>query len=123
MGGVSTFGTSYSPESLLWEQWWSSNQLVPFDLSEDQISTSNSVYTQTVPLIDDSSHGYNTYLTRYWQYNSHEMNYTNPWDSVNPVVEDIPLFPVSEDGISEASLGQGHRHSPLIQKTPDRKTN
>ncbi|KAL9561822.1 hypothetical protein ACKAV7_014084 [Fusarium commune] len=123
MGGNSTFETSYSPESILWEHWWWPNQLVPFDLSKDESSTSNSVYTQTGPLIYGPLHDYNTDLTGHWQHTSHEMNYMNTGNGLNPVVEDIPLFPVSEHGISKESPGQGHWHSPSPQRTPDRKTN
>jgi hypothetical protein len=47
----------------------------------------------------------------------------NTGNSRNPVVEDIPLFPVSEHGISKESSGQGPWHSPSPQRTPDRKTN
>ncbi|EXM15619.1 hypothetical protein FOTG_16060 [Fusarium oxysporum f. sp. vasinfectum 25433] len=105
MGGDSTFATSYTPQSLLWEQWWPSNQLVPFGSSEDKRSTASDVYTLT----DD------------WQYT--KMNCTNPWNGLNPVVEDVPLFPAFEDGISKESLDQGYWHSPSLQRTPDRKTN
>jgi hypothetical protein len=123
MEGDSTSGTSYTPESLLWGQWWPSNQLVPVGSSEDKSSTENSVYTQTDPLIDSSLHGYNADLIYHWHYISHEMNYMNPGNGHNPVVEDMPLFPVSEHGISKEPPGQGHWHSPSTQKTSDRKIN
>ncbi|KAL5603733.1 hypothetical protein FOVSG1_006483 [Fusarium oxysporum f. sp. vasinfectum] len=123
MGDDSTFETSNTPQSLLWEQWWPSNQLVPFGSLEDKGSTTNSVYTLIGPLIDSSLHGYNTDLTDDWQYTSHKMNCTNPWNGLNPVVEDVPLFPVSEDGISKESLGPGHCHSPSTHKISIRKTN
>jgi hypothetical protein len=123
MGGDSTFGISNTPESLLWEQWWPSNQLVPFGLSEDKSSTANSVYTQTGPLIDSSRHDYNTELTNHWHYINYEMIYMHPGNGLNPVIEDIPLFPVSEHGIPTESPGQGHWHSHSTQMTPNRKTN
>ncbi|EXK76282.1 hypothetical protein FOQG_18972 [Fusarium oxysporum f. sp. raphani 54005] len=123
MEGDSTFATSYTPESLLWEQWWSSNQLVPFGSSEDKRSTASDVYTLTGPLINSSLHGYNTDLTDHWYSISHEINYMNTGNDLNPVVEDIPLFPVPEHGTSKGSPGQGHWHSPSSQRTPDRKPN
>ncbi|WZH50274.1 hypothetical protein QYS62_011518 [Fusarium acuminatum] len=123
MGDDSTSGTSYTPESLLWEQWWPSNQLVPVGSSEDKSSTANSVYMQTGPLIDSSLHGYNVDLTYHWHYINYEMNYMNPGNGLNPVAENMPLFPVSEHGISKESPGQGHWHSPSTQKTSDRKIN
>jgi hypothetical protein len=107
MGGDATFGTSYTPESLPWEQWWSSNQLVPFGSSEDKSSTANSVYTQTGPLIDSSLHGYVTDLAGHWHYIGHEMNYTNPLTGLNPIVKDIPMFPISEHGISKGITRPG----------------
>jgi hypothetical protein len=73
MGGDSTSGTSYTPESLLWEQWWPSNQLVPIGLSEDNSGTTNSVYTQTGPLIDSSRHDDNTELKNHWHSHSTQM--------------------------------------------------
>uniref|UniRef100_A0A0D2YF35 BZIP domain-containing protein n=1 Tax=Fusarium oxysporum (strain Fo5176) TaxID=660025 RepID=A0A0D2YF35_FUSOF len=45
MGGNSTFGTSYSPESLLWEQWRWPNQLGPFDLSKDKSNRKTNCYS------------------------------------------------------------------------------
>ncbi|EXK24972.1 hypothetical protein FOMG_18345 [Fusarium oxysporum f. sp. melonis 26406] len=118
-----TFETSYTPESLLWKQWWPSIQPVPFGSSENKRSTANSIYTQTGPLVDSSLHGYNTDLTDHWYYISHEMNNMNPGNGLNPVVEDIPLFPVPEHEISKESPGQGYWHSPSTQKTPNRTTN
>ncbi|EXM14545.1 hypothetical protein V3481_018642 [Fusarium oxysporum f. sp. vasinfectum] len=122
MGGDSTFATSYTPETPLWDQWWPSNQLVPFGSSEDKRSTASDVYTLTGPLINSSLHGYNTDLTHHRYSISHEINYMNAGNDLNPVVEDIPLIPVPEHGISKGSPGQGHWHSPSPQRTPDRKT-
>ncbi|KAH7258038.1 hypothetical protein BKA59DRAFT_491461 [Fusarium tricinctum] len=121
MEGDSTSGTSYTPESLLWGQWWPSNQLVPVGSSEDKSSTENSVYTQTDPLIDSSLYGYNADLIYHWHYVSHEINYMNPGNDYNTVIEDMSLFSVSEHGVSKEPPGQGHWHSPSIQKTSDRK--
>ncbi|KAH7169758.1 uncharacterized protein B0J16DRAFT_312390 [Fusarium flagelliforme] len=123
MGGDSASGTSYTPESLLWEQWWPSNQLVPIGLSEDKSGTTNSVYTQTGPLIDSSRHDDNTELKNYWHYINYEMIYIHPGNGLNLVIEDIPLFPVSEHGIPTEAPGQGHWHSHSTQMTPNRKTN
>jgi hypothetical protein len=83
----------------------------------------NSVYMHTGPLIDSSIHGYNADLTDHWHYISHETNYMNPGNGLNSVVEDIPLFPVSEHGICKESPAQVHWPSPSILKTPNQKIN
>ncbi|KAJ3454500.1 hypothetical protein MRS44_013100 [Fusarium solani] len=107
MGDDSTFGTSYIPESLLWEQWWSSNQLVPFGTSEGKNSTSNGVYTQTSPLLDGFFYHYNTNSKDHWHVISHETDYMNSWNGLDP----------------ESPPAQGHWDSPSTTKKPNRKQN
>jgi hypothetical protein len=123
MGGDSTFGTSYTPESHLWEQWWLSNQRVPFDLWEDKNSTASNVYMKTGPLIDSSLHGYSTDLTNHWHHIGHEMNYTNPSTGLNSIVKDMLIFLVSEHGISKESPIQVHWPSSSTLKASNQKIN
>ncbi|KAH7237898.1 hypothetical protein B0J15DRAFT_143967 [Fusarium solani] len=124
MGDDLTFGTSYIPESLLWEQWWSSNQLVPFGTSEGKSSTSNGVYTQTSPLLDGFFYHYNTNSTDHWHVISHETDYMNSWNGLDPVIADTPLFSVPEHRISkESPPAQGHWDSLSTTKKPNRKQN
>ncbi|KAJ3455105.1 hypothetical protein MRS44_013705 [Fusarium solani] len=124
MGDDLTFGTSYIPESLLWEQWWSSNQLVPFGTSEGKSSTSDGVYTQTGPLLDGFFYHYNTNSTVRWHNISHETDDMNSWNGLDPVIADTPLFSVSEHRIpKESPPVQGHWHSPSTPKKPNRKQN
>ncbi|KAH7175160.1 uncharacterized protein B0J16DRAFT_405280 [Fusarium flagelliforme] len=122
MGGDATFGTSYTPESLLWEQWWSSNQLVPFGSSEDKSSTANSVYTQTGPLIDSSLHGYVTDLAGHWHYIGHEMNYTNPLTGVNPISrKSTGRTPLGDRDINPQTKKKG-KYSP-VRRTRNTSSN
>jgi hypothetical protein len=78
---------------------------------------------QTGPLIDSSLHGYSTDLTNHWHHIGHEMNYTNPLTGFNSIVKDIPMFLVSEHGISKEPHAQVHWPLSSTLRTPNQKIN
>jgi hypothetical protein len=115
----STFGMS---ESLLWEQWWSVNQLPPLCSSEDKSSTANRVHTQTGPLFDGFLYRYNTGSSDRWHDISPASDYTNPCNGLNPAIEHAPITSVSEYRVSvEAPPVQGHWHSSSASRNPNSK--
>ncbi|KAH7109567.1 hypothetical protein B0J13DRAFT_632322 [Dactylonectria estremocensis] len=99
MGGDSIFGTSYISQPLLWEQWWSIDQLVPLGLSEDRSSTANGVYPQTGPLLDGFVYRCDTSSTDHWNDTSPVTDYTEP----------------------RSGPGPGYWHPPSTPKKPSRK--
>ncbi|KAL6405758.1 hypothetical protein AUP68_10896 [Ilyonectria robusta] len=122
MGDDSTFGASYISQPLLWEQWWSIDQLSPLGSSEDRSSTANGVYTQTGPLLDDFVYRCDTSSTDHWNDTSPVANYTDPWSGPSPVTKCTAPTPDTEHMVSEElPTVQGYWHPPLTPKKPSRK--
>ncbi|KAL6406043.1 hypothetical protein AUP68_10604 [Ilyonectria robusta] len=122
MGGGSIFGTSYIPQPLLWEQWWSIDQLVPLGSSEDRSSTANGVYTQTGPLLDGFVYRCDTSLTDHWNDTSPVTDYTDPWSGPGPVMKYTAPSSNSEHMVSEELPPvQDYWHPPSTPKKPSRK--
>ncbi|KAH7111377.1 hypothetical protein EDB81DRAFT_671465 [Dactylonectria macrodidyma] len=123
MGDDSIFGTSYTSQPLLWEQWWSIDQLVPLGLSEDRSSTANGVYPQTGPLLDGFVYRCDTSSTDdHWNDTSPVTDYTEPWSGPGPVTKHTAPSSNSEDMVSEELPPvQGYWHPPSTPKKPSRK--
>ncbi|KAH7243823.1 hypothetical protein B0J15DRAFT_501185 [Fusarium solani] len=78
----------------------SSNQLVPFSTSKSKNSTLNGVYTQTRPLLDGFFYHYNINSTDHWHVISHETDYINSWNGLNPIIPDTPLTPLGNRDVN-----------------------
>ncbi|KAH6988724.1 hypothetical protein EDB80DRAFT_767578 [Ilyonectria destructans] len=122
MGDDSTFGASYIFQPLLWEQWWSIDQLSPLGSSEERSSTTNGDYTQTGPLLDDFVYRCDTSSTDHWNDTSPVANYTYPWSGPSPVTKCTTPTPDTEHMVSEElPTVQGYWHPPSTPKKPSRK--
>ncbi|KAH8659721.1 hypothetical protein BGZ61DRAFT_565060 [Ilyonectria robusta] len=122
IGDDSIFGTSYISQPLLWEQWWSIDQLVPLGSFEDRSNTANGVYTQTGPLLDGFVYRCDTSSTDHWNDTSHVTDYIDPWSGPSPVKKYTALSADSEHMVSEELPPvQGYWDPPSTPKQPSRK--
>ncbi|KAH8657232.1 hypothetical protein BGZ61DRAFT_500070 [Ilyonectria robusta] len=122
IGDNSIFGISYIFQPLLWEQWWSIDQLVSLGLSEDRSSTANGVYQQTGPLLDGFIYRSDTSSTDHWNDTSPVTDYTELLSSPGPVTKYTAPSSNSEDMVSEELPPiQGYWHPPSTPKKPSRK--
>ncbi|KAH7130871.1 hypothetical protein EDB81DRAFT_660194 [Dactylonectria macrodidyma] len=122
MGDDLTFGTSYISQPLIWDQWWSIDQLVPPGSSEDRSSTVNGAYTQTGPLLDGFVYRRDTSSIDHWDYNSPMTDYNDPWNGPSPVTKYTAPSSDSEHMVSvELPPVQGYWHPPSTPKKPSRK--
>lgn len=118
----SIFGTSYIPQSLLWEQWWSIDQLVPLGSSEDGSSTANGVYAQTGPVLDGSVYSCDTSSTNLWNGTGPITDYADPWSGPSSVTMYTAPSSDSEHMVpEELSPIQDHCLLPSTPKKPTRK--
>lgn len=114
----SVFGLSYMPQSLLWDQWWSTDQLDPLASSEYKSSTANNLDIQTGPLLDGFMYRYNANPTGHWNDNV-MTNYTDPWSGPSSVTKYTAPSPEFEPmGCEELPPVQ---HPPPTLKKPNRK--
>lgn len=118
----SIFGTSCISQDLLWEQWWSIDQLVPLGSLEDGSSTANGVYAQTGPVLDGSVYGRDTSSTHHWNGTGPIIDYADPWSGPSSVTMYTAPSSDSEHMASEElSPIQGPWHPPSTPKKATRK--
>ncbi|KAH7160532.1 hypothetical protein B0J13DRAFT_128714 [Dactylonectria estremocensis] len=118
----STFGTSYISQPLIWEQWWSIDQLVPLGSSDDRRNTANGLYAQTGPLLDGFVYRSDTSSIDYWNDTSPVTDYTDPWSGPDPVTKYMAPSLDSEHMVSEELPPvQGYWHPPSAPRKPSRK--
>lgn len=118
----SIFGTSCVSQDLLWEQWWSIDQLVPLGSSEDGSSTANGVYAQTDPLLDGCGYRCDTSSTHHWNGTGPVTDYADPWSGPSYVTNYMAPSPDSEHMVSEELLPvQSRWNPPSAPKKPTRK--
>ncbi|KAH6975749.1 hypothetical protein EDB80DRAFT_594546 [Ilyonectria destructans] len=118
----SIFGRSCISQDLLWEQWWSIDQLAPLGSSEDGSSTTNGVYAHTGPVLDGCVYSWDTSSTHHWNGTGPMTDYADPWSGPSPVAKYTAPSSDSEHMVSEElSPVQDHWHPPSTPKKPTRK--